>query len=144
MIQFAGKRVFQAAEERLREAGLATLHPPEGKILAVLYSHPEMTATDIQKVLCLSKSTVSEALNDLASLDLIEYVVNEENRREKRIVETAKGRDHQEKAWNVFYECEKEAEEGISEEELAAFRKTLEKIIENTKGGNHGKEKENN
>lgn len=138
LIQFASKRFFQAAEERLQEAGLATLHPPEGQILAVLHSHPEMSASGVQEALKLSKSTVSEALNHLASLGLIEYVVNEENRREKRIVETEKGKRHQEQAWRVLSELEKETEKGLNQEELAVLRKALNQIIENTKGGNHG------
>ena len=114
------------------------MHPPEGQILAVLHSHPEMSASGVQEALKLSKSTVSEALNHLASLGLIEYVVNEENRREKRIVETEKGKRHQEQAWRVLSELEKETEKGLSQEELAVLRKTLNQIIKNTKGGNHG------
>ena len=106
--------------------------------MAILYSRPGMSATGIQEALRLSKSTVSEALNHLVSLGLIEYVVNEENRREKKIVETEKGKRHQEQAWKVFSELEKEALEGLSEEELKTLRKTLNKMIENMKGGNHG------
>ena len=138
LIQFAAKKTSQMAEERLAKAGLAKLHPPQGQILAFLYSRPNMSASDIQETLRISKSTVSEALSGLVSLGLIEYVTSEEDRREKRIVETEKGKRHQEEAWKVFKQCEQDIRQGLSDEEVEAFRRCLSTMIENTKGGDRG------
>lgn len=135
LIQFAGKKTSQLAEERLAKAGLAKLHPPQGQILAILYSRPNMSASDIQETLRISKSTVSEALSGLVNLGLIEYVTSEEDRREKRIVETEKGKRHQEEAWKVFKQCEEDLKQGLSVEEVKILRKGLTTIIENAKGG---------
>lgn len=135
LIQFAAKKTSQMAEERLAKAGLAKLHPPQGQILAFLYSRPNMSAADIQDALRISKSTVSEALSGLVNLGLIEYVTSEEDRREKRIVETEKGKRHQEEAWKVFKRCEEDLRQGLSDEDVKTLRKALTKIIENAKGG---------
>ena len=92
LIQFAAKRTSQMLEERFQRAGLTKLHPPQGQILGLLHSHPGMSAADLQESLRISKSTVSGALTELVSLGLIEYVVSEEDRREKKIIETEKGK----------------------------------------------------
>ncbi len=138
LIQFAGKRLFQNLEDRFVREGLTKLHPPQGQILGLLYSRSDMSASDIQEALRISKSTVSGALSNLVELGLIEYVVSEEDRREKRIVETEKGKQYQEKAWGVLEAFRKEALKDIPEEQLETLRVVLEKVIENTKGDNRG------
>ena len=137
LIQFAAKRTSQMLEERFQRAGLTKLHPPQGQILGLLHSHPGMSAADLQESLRISKSTVSGALTELVSLGLIEYVVSEEDRREKKIIETEKGKRYQESAWKILTEFRGDVLSGLSEEEQCALRIYLNKIIENTKGGEH-------
>ena len=136
LIQFAAKRTSQMLEERFEDAGLTKLHPPLGQILGLLHSNSGLA--DIQEMLCISKSTVSEALSELAARGLIEYVINEEDRREKRIVETEKGKRYQENAWKILTKFREDVLQGLNEEERKTLRASLDKIIENTKGGEHG------
>jgi DNA-binding MarR family transcriptional regulator len=138
LIQFAAKRTSQMLEERFQNAGLTKLHPPLGQIMGFLHSNPVSSSADIQELLRISKSTVSEALSELASRGLIEYVVNEENRREKRIVETEKGKQYQESAWKILTQFREDVLQGLGEEEQKALRESLNMIIENTKGGERG------
>ena len=138
LIQFAAKRTSQMLEDRFQSAGLTKLHPPQGQIMALLHSNPGMSASDIQDSLRISKSTVSGALSELVSLGLIEYVVNEEDRREKKIVETEKGKQYQESAWKILAQFRADVLNGLNEEEQNALRASLNTIIENTKGGNRG------
>ena len=125
-------------EERFEGAGLTKLHPPLGQILGLLHSNSGLAAADIQEMLCISKSTVSEALSELAARGLIEYVINEEDRREKRIVETEKGKRYQESAWKILTKFREDVLQGLNEEERKTLRASLDRIIENTKGGEHG------
>lgn len=138
LIQFAAKRTSQMLEERFQRAGLAKLHPPLGQILGLLHANSKLTSADLQETLHLCKSTVSEALSELASRGLIEYVVNEEDRREKRIVETEKGKQYQESAWQILTKFREDVLCGLDEEEQKALRASLNTIIDNTKGGEHG------
>ena len=125
-------------EERFQNAGLTKLHPPQGQILGLLHSNPGLSASDLQESLRISKSTVSGALSELVSLGLIEYVVSEEDRREKKIVETEKGKRYQESAWKILSQFRADVLGGLSEEEQDALRASLNKVIENTKGGERG------
>ena len=135
LIQFAAKRTSQMLEERFQSAGLTKLHPPQGQILGLLHSNPGFSAAGIQDSLRISKSTVSSALNELVSLGLIEYVVSEEDRREKRIVETKKGKEYQESAWKILTQFREDVLDGLTEEEQDALRASMNK---NTKGGSRG------
>ena len=135
LIQFAAKRTSQMLEERFQNAGLTKLHPPQGQILGLLHSKPGMSAADIQDNLRISKSTVSGALGELNSLGLIEYVVSDEDRREKKIIETEKGKRYQESAWKILTKFREDVLSGLDEEEQKALRTALNKVIENTKGG---------
>ncbi len=137
LIQFTAKRSSQMLEEGFAKAGLQKLHMPLGQILALLHSRNDVSASDIQSTLRLSKSTVSEALNELCEKGLIEYVVNEDDRREKKIIETEKGKTYQESAWKVLKEYRVRLLDGLSEEQQQALRDALNIIIENTKGGCH-------
>ncbi len=143
LIQFAAKRASQMLEECFQQAGLTKLHPPQGQIMGLLHSHPGLTSNEIQNWLRISKSTVSGALSELSASGLIEYVVNEKDRREKKIVETEKGKTYQESAWKILNTYRNELLAGLSDEEQASLRSGLEKVIENTRGGERGKENGN-
>ena len=98
----------------------------QGRLLGYLYRHPEAGAADIQLSFGLSKSSVSELIKSLVSSGYLVYQKAEEDRRQRRIVLTAKGRAHEENAHRIIDQYENRLVSHLSLEEQA----TLERLME--------------
>lgn len=134
LIREAHKQIRAFVNERIRENGLDELAFPLGPILFRIYQFPETTSLELQESLCLSKSRISESLSALRERGYIEYESCQEDRREKRIVLTQKGKAHQEKVFEVIRAAEEDIARGIPEKDLISLSHTLSLIIENCGG----------
>lgn len=98
----------------------------QGRLLGYLYCHPEAGAVDIQLSFGLSKSSVSELIKSLVSSGYLVYQKAEEDRRQRRIVLTEKGRAHEEKAHRIVEKYDERLLAHLSVNEQA----TLERLLE--------------
>ena len=100
----------------------------QGRLLGYLYRHPEAGAADIQLSFGLSKSSVSELIKSLVSSGYLVYQKAEEDRRQRRIVLTAKGRAHEEKANRIIEQYEERIVAHLSFNEQATLEKMLDVV----------------
>ena len=100
----------------------------QGRLLGYLYRHPEAGAADIQLSFGLSKSSVSELIKSLVSSGYLVYQKAEEDRRQRRIVLTAKGRAHEEKANRIIEQYEERLVAHLSFNEQATLEKLLDVV----------------
>ena len=100
----------------------------QGRLLGYLYRHPEAGAADIQLSFGLSKSSVSELIKSLVSSGYLVYQKAEEDRRQRRIVLTAKGRAHEEKANRIIEQYEERLVAHLSFNEQAILEKLLDVV----------------
>ena len=100
----------------------------QGRLLGYLYRHPEAGAADIQLSFGLSKSSVSELIKSLVSSGYLVYQKAEEDRRQRRIVLTTKGRAHEEKANRIIEQYEERLVAHLSFNEQATLEKLLDVV----------------
>lgn len=100
----------------------------QGRLLGYLYRHQDATAADIQLCFGLSKSSVSELIKSLVASGYLVYQKAEEDRRQRKIVLTAKGSAHEEKAHLVINQYEKRIAAHLSGEEQVALGRLLEVV----------------
>jgi len=123
----------------LREDGIE-LNPAQGRILFVLWQDDGVPIRELAKRTSLGKSTLTSLLDRLEEAG---HVVRERSEADRRIVlvkRTDKDRaaeaayKHVSKAMaDVYYR-------GLSEAEIAAFERTLERILENLAAAERARE----
>ena len=133
----ASKQAHFFIGKSLHDAGIEDLSPQEAHILFYLSTHEDVSSSEIRQARSVSKASVSDSLAHLVETGYIEYLSSDQDRREKRIVLTQKGLDHQRHVGEVIRAAEKSLLNGVSEEEEAVLRKALSQIIQNAKGGEH-------
>ena len=129
-------RIF---EKILIEYGIDQFNGAQGRILFVLWEHDNIPITELSHKTGLAKTTLTSMLDRLEGSGHIQRVYNPDDRRTVRIqlTETAKGLKNQynqasEKMNEIFYE-------GFSNEEILAFDKSLEKVLNNLTRQEHYK-----
>lgn len=131
----ASKQVRCFIGKSLHDAGIEDLSPHEANTLFYLMNHDGVSSGELQKAQSVSKASVSDALAHLVERGYIEYVSSDMDRREKRIVLTEKGKDHQRRVGEVIKKAEQSLLRGVSIEEEATARQFLIHLINNAKGG---------
>jgi DNA-binding MarR family transcriptional regulator len=140
-IIFRYSRIF--CERKLSEANIGYT---EQTILMYLYDGNVVNQDTIAKYFMLDKGAIAKALNKLEEKKLITRTDNPNNKREKLVKITELGKCK-------FIFNNKEIDElhqflfdGISEDELSQFNRTLQKITENAIKTIHGRmtEKDDN
>lgn len=114
--------------ENLKNTGLTIGQP---KVLDYLKDHDGSSQKDIAQGCFLEAGSLTSILNRMEEKGLIERKILNGNRRTFHIFLTEEGKESQKKVEETFSEIEKQALEGISEEEYAAFLKVYQKIYEN-------------
>ncbi len=129
-------RIF---EKILIEYGIDQFNGAQGRILFVLWEHDNIPITELSHKTGLAKTTLTSMLDRLEGSGHIQRVYNPDDRRTVRIqlTEAAKGLKDQynqasEKMNEIFYE-------GFSNEEILAFDKSLEKVLNNLTRQEHYK-----
>ena len=137
LLRETSKTVRAALEQAFQEKGLDEIRPQDGHLLHCIDLNPGCTSVDLAALQCVSKSNISFSLNLLVEKGFIEFVSNEEDRREKRIILTEKGRRHQEAVGALFVDFEKEMLRGFTKAEEQSLRNYLKRIIDNAERRNN-------
>lgn len=103
------------------------------KVLDYLADHDGSSQKEIAKGCFLEAGSLTSILNRMEAKGLIERRMLHGNRRTWYVFLTEQGKTYQKLVQEVFVQIEKQALEGISQEELDAFMKIQKKIYENLK-----------
>ena len=91
------------------------------------------TPTDVYKALGINRGHVSQAMDSLCNRQLITAVPDEKDRRSVHYVVCDKALEITDEIATIRADMERQIFEGISPEEMDAYKKTTEKIYENIK-----------
>lgn len=86
---------------------------------------------ELEANLNIGKSTLTEVLHLMEKNDLVRRVAVQEDKRLKKIVLTEKSRQINEAISRDIVETEKKLREGISDEDIEIFIRTIKKMISN-------------
>ena len=113
---------------RLKNTGLTIGQP---KVLDYLKEHDGSNQKEIAQACFLEAGSLTSILNRMEDKGLIERRILNGNRRAFHIFLTEEGKKSQELIDRTFSEIERQALDGISEEEIASFMTTYRKLYEN-------------
>lgn len=139
-IKEANKAVRSFFERAFAMRGLDDVRPQEGQMLHYIATHPGCSSMEITQARRCSKASVSESLGILVACGYIECAPSPEDRREKRLVITEKGKERECIASKIMEECEKQIMEGFSENERDNLRRYLTRVIENAERREDGRD----
>ncbi len=130
-----GGRVFARI---LKRTSLAAINPAQGRILFALWESGDMGATALSKATALEPSTLTSMLDRLEAAGLLRRSPSPEDRRVVLIERTeanraleSKYREASQKMTELFYR-------GLGESEIAAFERSLRKIVANLENAERG------
>ena len=104
------------------------------EVLFFLANYKELnTPTDVYKALGINRGHVSQAMDSLCNRQLITAVPDEKDRRSVHYVVCDKALEITDEIATIRADMERQIFEGISPEEMDAYKKTTEKIYENIK-----------
>ncbi len=84
---------------------------------------------DIEEAFKIRRSSITSVLQVLEKDGYIERISVEEDKRQKRIILTRKGMDHDEKISRLLDEMEQKLSQNLSEGEQLLFLELMEKIV---------------
>ncbi|GHU79933.1 MarR family transcriptional regulator [Clostridia bacterium] len=113
---------------RLLEGIVSRGQPP---VMRYLEHHDGCIQRDIAENCHVKAASVSSVLDNMEQCGYISRQALEGDRRAQRVYLTEEGRSKCEMVKGVFRRLEEQCLAGIGDDELAAFRGTLEKIIAN-------------
>lgn len=121
-----GSQVY--ATRKLSEYGI---NATEEYILMYLMGNSDANESAIAKFFKLDKGSIARSLQKLESKGFISRKVNDENQREKVITLTEKALNIKDVLSGLLVDWRKKIYCGLSNDEILAFEKTVEKIAEN-------------
>jgi MarR family transcriptional regulator, transcriptional regulator for hemolysin len=107
------------------------INAAEEYILMFLLGHSNTNQDAIAKFFMLDKGSVARSLQKLEGKGFISRKINNENQREKVITLTKKAFDLKDVLTGLLVDWRKELYDGLSEDEVSKFEKTLEKLAGN-------------
>ena len=128
LLTTAQHTVFQYLSQRLAPYDIT---PSQYGILNCLWSNDgTCLPRQIAELLCLETSTVSGILDRMQKKDLIDRVINPENRREILVMITPKGEALKAPVLKIIDEVNEEVLKDFSPKETEFIRKSLRQIAE--------------
>ena len=121
-------RIHKQLMKGLEDTGLSTGQP---KVLAYLKSHEGNCQKEIAQVCQMEPSSLTVLLNRMEKQGMIERRYQGGNRKTRYIYLTEHGRTLARQVVERFYEVERRAFAGISEEDKEAFFRVCAEITEN-------------
>jgi DNA-binding MarR family transcriptional regulator len=88
LLYFGHSHLTRTVDERLAEQGLGRAHH---RALYFIARQPELTVSDLLKLLAITKQSLGRVINDLAARNLIESAPGKTDRRQKCISLTKAG-----------------------------------------------------
>ncbi len=107
------------------------INSAEEYILMYLMGHSDANQDAIAKFFMLDKGSVARSLQKLESKGFITRRVNDENQREKMITLTEKALSLRTVLSELLVDWSGAMYDGLTDEEIAAFEKTVEKVADN-------------
>ena len=121
-------RVF---EKMLAESGISEFNGAQGRILFVLWERDGIPITELSEKTGLAKTTLTSMLDRLERSGHIVRAFDAADRRAVRIRLTESARGLREKYEEVSEKMNRIFYKGFSDDEVIAFEKNLEKILNN-------------
>ena len=122
----------------LKKSGLTGIVPSHGEILYNLIINGDMTMTEISSAITKDRSTVTALVSKLIRKDMVEYVINPEDMRSKKVRLTDKGKLVRNQFINISNGMHDKLWAGIPEDEKDIFIKVMRKIHDNFSGKKDG------
>lgn len=125
--------ITKVLEQDLRAEGIDEITLMNGWILQYLYENQgnDIYQKDIEKFFSIGRSTVTNIIQLMEKRDLIQREPVKHDARLKKVILTEKGIKSHERTKELIFELNHEIAAGISEEELEAFLKVMDKIEKN-------------
>ena len=139
-IRLIGGRVF---EKLLSASGADKFNGPQGKILDALWQQDGLSANDISRRTGLANSTLTSMLDRMESAGLIIRKRSAEDRRVIRIYLGPEARVCKEQYTAVSERMTDIYFRGFTETEIAAFEKSLLRVLENVREADRNPDKFN-
>ena len=117
--------VFQYLSQKLSKYDIT---PSQYGVLKCLWTKEYVTPKQIAETLCLETSTISGVLDRMQKKDLIDRIINKEDRREVQVIITEKGKRLQEPIEKIIEEINHEVMKGFDEKEVKRFKEMLRTI----------------
>ncbi|MGO0059853.1 MarR family winged helix-turn-helix transcriptional regulator [Brevibacillus fluminis] len=129
-INILGRLLSKKLNEGILQTGLTSSQWP---FIVRLLLNGELTQRELCEQLSMEASTVSQTLNRMEQMGWIVRVVDDVDKREKKVKLTEKS-TAMIPVWNVVTaDVEKKALDGLTDEEIATFKRVLDKMTENMK-----------
>lgn len=125
LLTTAQHAVFQYLNLKLSEYDIT---PSQYGVLSCLWQKEYATSKQISEILCLELSTISGVLDRMQKKNLVDKVVNKDDRREVRIYVTQKGKLLQEPIQRIIEEVNQEVLKGFDEKEISNLKEMLRMI----------------
>ena len=116
--------------EQMKDEEICACHH---SFLLAVGGHPGLTQEQLAKHLCLNKSTVTRALNQLEEKGYIERRPDIGDKRIYRIFPTKKCEELLPRVRGIARDWNERIAQGVSEEELERFYAVLERLEQNAK-----------
>ena len=120
---------------KMRKAGWQKISPSHGGIIFALLYNPVLSMKEIAMRVKRDPSTVTTLVNKLVNMGYAEFEKNPEDLRSKHVRLTDKGRDLYNEFQEISLNLTDTLLEGISDDEIDSFIKTMEKMNANIVNG---------
>ena len=102
-------------------------------VLMNLWQKNGQSQQDLAGTTCKDKTSMTRLIDNMEKHSLVVRIPNKDDRRQKMIYLTKKGRDLQEKLVKVVHKTLEEAQKGINAKDLALCKKVLRGVYDNAK-----------
>jgi DNA-binding MarR family transcriptional regulator len=125
LLTTAQHNVFQLLSVKLAEYDVT---PSQYGVLSCLWGRTHATPKQIAETLCLETSTISGVLDRMQKKDLIDRVINKEDRREVQVIITEKGKALEEPISKIIDDVNTEVLKDFKQDEVMSIKKALREI----------------
>ena len=111
--------------------GPSGLHPGQPPMLHYILSHPGCTQKEAADERDVTAASAAASLKRLEKAGLVERIADEKDARRNCLYVTKAGKEKLEEQKRIFDALDEKMFSGLSEDEIAAFRRTCEKMFDN-------------
>ena len=122
LLSAAQHNVFQYLSAKLSSFGVT---PSQYSVLRCLWGKDHATPKQLAETLGIETSTISGLLDRLQKNNLIDRIINREDRREVQVVVTEKGKSLEEPITKIIDEVNAEVLKNFTSEEISKLKDTL-------------------
>jgi DNA-binding MarR family transcriptional regulator len=126
LLYFGYTRLTRSIDEGLARQGLGRAHH---RALYFIARQPDLTVSELLKLLAITKQSLGRVLNDLAERELIETRAGTSDRRQKLLRLTAKGNAFEAQLFEALRSGVASAYAAAGQESVTGFWRVLEGLI---------------